>query len=70
MAKYSKSESITHGRELIDDFIRAGLVPDNCIRFSLHVPCDNLVKLEYEVYPNGERLKKVALTRILTKNER
>ena len=70
MAKYSKPEQVIIGRELIDDFIRAGLVPDNCIRFSLHVPCDNLVKLEYEVYPNGERLKKVALTRILTKNER
>ncbi len=70
VTKYSKPESITIGKDIIDEFIKAGLVPDNCIRFSLHVPCDNLVRLEYEVYPNGERLKKVALTQILTQNER
>jgi len=70
MVRYDNQSQPTIGRELIDEFVRSGLVPENCISFNLCVPCNDLVRLEYEVHPTGKKLKGIKLAEILTRDER
>ena len=48
-------EQVISGHKLIKDLVDANIVPDNCRRVVLDIPCDDIVKLHYEVL-GDERL--------------
>jgi hypothetical protein len=48
-------QEYTHDKSLgLYEFIKAGLVPNNCTDISVHIPLDGCVMMTYTVYANQD----------------